>query len=274
MYYFRSITMGLVAIVASVSVDAATFSIPDHDSQALVDALHAADRTFEPDRIELAPLGLYVLKQAADGPGRLGLPLIRGAVTIVGNGSEIRRYSDSEFALIGIGHSGKLALENIALAEGARGAIINRGVLHLDHVKITDSTADGANAILVNYGTLRGSDSEISHNSVLAAEHDAGIVLNYGRMDLIRSRMAGNTVTGRRSSVLTASAMLNLGELSLRDVTIEGNSARAEPDDTSQAHAVVNVGNGNLTGVDVRLVDNMPENTNTLPSEDPDALGE
>jgi hypothetical protein len=203
---------------------------------------------------------------------QLGLPLIRSSITIVGNGAEIRRYSDEEFALVGVAHTGKLALEHLGLAEASRGAIINRGVLHLDHVHVTDSLADGANAIVINYGTLRGWDSEISHNAVLSAKRDAGIVLNFGRMELNRSRLSGNTVTGRRSSVLTASALLNLGEIRLNDVTIDGNSALAEPNDTSSAHAVVNLGNGSLHGERVTLVDNWPEEANILPVSDPDAI--
>lgn len=261
-----------VFAAASVSAQAATFTVADHDTKALIAAIQAAESTLEPDRIELAKSGLYVVRTASDSTRQLGLPLIRSAITIVGNGAEIRRYSDQEFALVGIAHSGKLALENISLAEASRGALINRGVLHLDRVRITDSIADGANAIVINYGTLRGWDSEISHNAVLAAKRDAGIVMNYGRMELARSRLAGNTVTGRRSSVLTASALLNLGDISLRDVTIEGNSALAEPNDTSSAHAVVNLGNGVLRGEGVVLADNWPEEANRLPVADPDAL--
>lgn len=261
-----------VFAAACVSAQAATFTVADHDTKALIAAIRAAESTLEPDRIELARSGLYVVREASDSTRQLGLPLIRSAITIVGNGAEIRRYSDQEFALVGIAHSGKLALENISLAEAARGALINRGVLHLDRVRITDSLADGTNAIVINYGTLRGWDSEISHNAVLAAKRDAGIVMNYGRMELARSRLTGNTVTGRRSSVLTASALLNLGDISLRDVTIEGNSALAEPNDTSSAHAVVNLGNGVLRGEGVVLADNWPEEANRLPVADPDAL--
>ncbi len=261
-----------VLATASASAPAATFTIRDHDTAGLVAAIRSAEGTLEPDRIELAPGGLYIVRDAADSRQQLGLPLIRSAITIVGNGAEIRRYSDEEFALVGVAHSGKLALENVGLAEAARGAIINRGVLHIDKVRVTDSLADGTNAIVVNYGTLRGWDSEISHNAVLSAKRDAGIVLNFGRMELSRSRLAGNTVTGRRSSVLTASALLNLGDISLRDVTIEGNSSLAEPDDTSTAHAVVNVGNGSLHGERVTLVDNWPEEANRLPTADPDAM--
>ena len=142
----------------------------------------------------------------------------------------------------------------------------------MDSVRVTDSLADGTNAIVVNYGTLRGWDSEISHNAVLSAKRDAGIVMNFGRMELARSRLSGNTVTGRRSSVLTASALLNLGDISLRDVTIEGNSSLAEPNDTTTARAVVNVGNGSLQGERVTLVDNWPEEANSLPTNDPDAI--
>ncbi|HJU40775.1 MAG TPA: hypothetical protein VJ724_14490 [Tahibacter sp.] len=249
---------------------AATFVVADHDAAGLVRAIAQAEATPEPDRIELAPHGLYLMRDAADDERKFALPLVRGALTIAGNGAEIRRYSDAGFALVGIARGGKLALENLALAEAAHGAIVNRGVLHVDRVRITDSTADGANAIVVNYGTLRGVDSEISHNAVLAASRDAGIVLNYGRIDLARTRLSGNTVTGRRAA-LTASALLNLGDAELSDVTIEGNSARAEPDDMRYAYAVVNVGNGALRSDGVRLVDNLPEQANALPAPDTDA---
>ncbi|WP_257385781.1 hypothetical protein [Tahibacter caeni] len=261
-----------VLAAASASAPAATFVIRDHDTDGLIAAIRAAETTREPDRIELAPAGLYIVRNPGDSRQSLGLPLIRSAITIVGNGAEIRRYSDAEFALVGVARGGKLALENLGIAEASRGAIINRGVLHLDRVRVTDSFADGANAIVINYGTLRGWDSEISHNAVLAAKRDAGIVLNFGRLELARSRLAGNTVTGRRSSVLTASALLNLGDIDLRDVTIEGNSALAEPDDTSSAHAVVNLGNGSLQGERVTLVDNWPEEANVLPVTDPDMI--
>jgi hypothetical protein len=262
----------LVASCAAASASAATFVVADHDPDGLIRAIEQAEATPEPDRIELAPQGLYLMRRAADPARGLALPPIRTAVTIAGNGSEIRRYSDEEFALVAVAPGGKLALENLALAEAARGAVRNRGILHFDHVRVTDSTADGASAIVINYGTLRATDSEISHNAVLAAPRDAGIVLNYGRMELSRTRIAGNTVTGRRPSVLTASAMLNLGELALRDVTIEDNSARAEPDDTRLAYAVINVGNGALHSEGVRLVGNLPEEANSLATIDPDAM--
>lgn len=261
-----------VLAAACASASAATFTVRNHDTEGLIAAINAAEATREPDRIELADAGLYIVRAAYDSKQPFGLPLIRSSITIVGNGAEIRRYSDQEFALVGIAHTGRLALENLGIAEAARGAVINRGVLHMDKVRVTDSLADGTNAIVVNYGTLRGWDSEISHNAVLSAKRDAGIVLNFGRMDLARSRLAGNTVTGRRSSVLTASALLNLGEISLRDVTIEDNSALAEPNDTSTAHAIVNVGNGSLHGERVTLVDNWPEEANRLPVDDPDAM--
>lgn len=262
--------LALTATLAGTA-SAATFVVADHDAAGLVRAIEQAEATPEPDRIELAPHGMYLMRDAAGGEGRYALPLVRTAITIAGNGAEIRRYSDAEFALVGIARGGKLALENLALAEAAQGAIVNRGVLHVDRVRVTDSTADGANAIVVNYGTLRGVDSEISHNAVLAAARDAGIVLNYGRIDLARTRLAGNTVTGRRASVVTASALLNLGDAQLSDVTIEGNSARAEPDDMRDAYAVVNVGNGALRSAGVRLVDNLPEHANALPPADADA---
>ncbi|UXI69447.1 hypothetical protein [Tahibacter amnicola] len=268
----RILLTALAVGLAATTSHAETFRIPDRDAAALVAAIEKAESTREPDRIELAPDGLYVFRSASDRDRALALPYVRTAITIVGNGAEIRRYSDQEFALVGVASTGKLALENIGLAEAGRGAIVNRGVLHLDRVRVTDSTADGANAIVTNYGTLRGADSEISFNAVLAAQRDAGILVNYGRLELARSRMAGNTVTGRRGSVMTASAMLNLGDASFRDVKIEGNSAVAEPIDTTRAHAVVNVGNGALHGEGIQLVGNFPEEANALPAQDPDSM--
>lgn len=265
--HFRHVAALLLA-AACAPAGAATFTIRNHDSAGLIAAIRAAEATREPDRIELAPGGLYIVRSADPGSADLGLPLIRGALTIVGNGAEIRRYSDQEFALIGVAHTGKLALENLGLAEAARGSLINRGVLHLERVRITDSLAAGANAIVINYGTLRGWDCDISHNAVLAARRDAGIVLNFGRLELTRSRLAGNTVTGRRSSVLTAAAMLNLGEIDLRDVSITDNSALAEPGDASSAYAVANVGNGSLQSERVTLLGNWPEEANRMAAVD------
>lgn len=262
----------LLFAAACVPATAATFTIRNHDSAGLIAAIKAAEATREPDRIELAPGGLYIVRKPDADSAGLGLPLVRGALTIAGNGAEIRRYSDAEFALVGVAPTGKLALENLGLAEAARGSLINRGVLHLDRVRITDNLADGANAIVINYGTLRGWDCDISHNAVLSAKRDAGIVLNFGRLELTRSRLAGNTVTGRRSSVLTAAAMLNLGEIALHDVTIADNSALAEPNDTAGAYAVVNVGNGSLQSERVTLLGNWPEEANRLAALDVEAV--
>src|SRR5690349_14801795 len=185
MFTLRSLLAASLMAAFSCTAFSETLTLADHDSASLVAAIARANQSRQPLRIELAPHGLYVLRESAEPRLRLGLPEIRGAVTVVGNGAEIRRYSDSEFALIGIAHGGRLALEDLTLAEGAGGALVNRGVLHLDNVRVTDSS--GSDAALRNYGTVRAVDSLIGYNTVLGAGRDAGVVLNYGHLDLTRT---------------------------------------------------------------------------------------
>ena len=259
MNLLRPLAIALLAL-GPIATQAATFHIADHDTEGLIAAIQAAETSREPDRIELAPHGLYVLKQAADAGHEFGLPQIHSALTIVGNDAEIRRYSDQDFALIGVATTGKLALESLTLAEGARGAVVNRGVLHLDGVRITDNNAGANQSIVLNYGVLRGSDSEISYNTVLGASREVGIVTNYGRLELSRSRLIGNHASGRRGAVLAASAILNLGETTLHDVDLRDNDARVAYSDGARASTVLNLGNGALHEERVVLQDNWPDN--------------
>lgn len=254
MFDLRSLlATGFLAALASAA-HAVTVTLADHDSAGLVAAVTQANQTHLPLRIELAPHGLYVLKDCAEPRLHLGLPQVRGAVTIVGNGAEIRRYADSEFALLGVADSGRLALENLTLAEGAGGALVNRGIVHLDGVRITDSS--GSDAAVRNYGTLRGVDSLIGYNAVMGATRDAGVVLNYGQISLVRTRFVGNRIGGHANAI-SASALLNLGTARLRDVTVEGNSALdVEPGN----HALINLGNGQLESERVVSRDNWPDN--------------
>ncbi len=246
--------MLLCGLGCSALAHADTVSLADHDSDGLVAAMRQANRAQRPLRIELAPHGLYVLKDCADPRLRLGLPEVTRSLTIVGHGAEIRRYSDGDFALLGVAAGGRLALHDLTLAEGGDGAVVNRGVLHLDGVRITDSS--GSEAVLRNYGVLRGADNLIGYNALLGAQNDAGVLLNYGRVELARTQFVGNR-SSARPDVIAASALLNLGEARLTDVTVEGNSVL---DANGGSRALVTLGNGRLDGTGIVLRDNWPDN--------------
>ena len=247
-------TAALALALAAATAQADTVVLSDHDSAGLVAAMELANHNRQPVRIELADHGLYVLRESVDTHQRLGLPTVRRALTIVGHGAEIRRYSDTEFALIEVAQGGRLALQDVTLAEGADGSVVNRGILHMDGVHITD--ASGSDAALRNYGTLRGADSSISYNTLLGVARDAGVVQNYGHMELARSQISGNRISGRDNAI-AASALLNLGDAQLTDVTIEGNSAL---DMQPGQHTLINLGNAQLHGAGIVLRDNWPDN--------------
>ena len=165
-----------------------------------------------------------------------------------------------DFALVAVADGGKLKLERLTLAEGSRGALVNRGELELDQVRVVDNIAKNVPAIIENYGQLRVIGSEISYNQLAGTQRDAGTVLNYGRLDLLRSSIESNWISRRYDSLVAASAVLNLGELKLAEVRVRENTAMPELVETSLG-AIVNVGNGAYQASDLTLEHNEPVDT-------------
>jgi hypothetical protein len=251
----------LSALLLPALAGATTYRVADHDVAGLIQAIEQANRSSQPSRIELAPHGLYWLKTSAqDG---FGLPAIKSTVTFVGNAAEIRRYSDQHFALLRVERGAKLTLENLILAEGDRGAVVNNGELTLKHTHVVDNTAPRGTAIVENYGTLIAQDSQISFNAILNAQRDAGILINYGRLELRDTRMESNQVTGKYAALATAFAVLNFGDSDFRDVVIRNSSAEVERDGVASGRAVVNLGNGVVHESNLQLVDNWPNEGET-----------
>ncbi|MBP6077355.1 MAG: hypothetical protein KA505_00920 [Xanthomonadales bacterium] len=234
--------------------------IADRDVDALVASIHHANQSREATTIRLAHGGLYTLVTASDENRELGLPVITGDITILGNDADLRRYSDEDFALVAVADGGKLKLERLTLAEGSRGALVNRGELELDQVRVVDNIAKNVPAIIENYGQLRVIGSEISYNQLAGTQRDAGTVLNYGRLDLLRSSIESNWISRRYDSLVAASAVLNLGELKLAEVRVRENTAMPELVETSLG-AIVNVGNGAYQASDLTLEHNEPVDT-------------
>ena len=249
----------LAFLSASVKADVVV-EIADRDVDGLVAAIHAANQSGTETTIRLAKGGLYTLVTAADENRELGLPRVSGKITIQGNGADIRRYSNEDFALVAVAKGGELTLRSLTLAEGSRGAVVNHGELELDRVRVVDNIAKHAPAIVENYGHLRVHASEISYKQLAATQRDAGTVLNYGSLELARSSIESNWISRRYDSLIAASAVLNLGDLKLSAVRIRENTAMPEDSDTSLG-TIVNAGNGALQATDVVLENNEPVDT-------------
>src|SRR6516162_2670352 len=89
--------VALLVGLLPVSGEAATFNIGNGDVAGLIAAIQTANTNGEVNVINLAPNGLYVLMAVEENPpeynnpGAVGLPVIRGQVTINGNGATIQR---------------------------------------------------------------------------------------------------------------------------------------------------------------------------------------
>lgn len=232
--------------VCTSTASSADYHIANLDADGLAAAIRHANATPQPDVVHLAPQGLYSLDAAESG---LALPPVRGRLTLMGHGAELRRNTSEPLALLEIALGGELEIHDLTLAEGSRGAVRNHGILRLQRSAIVDGTTQSENAIVQNFGTLEARDSVIGYNQVAGAGRDAAIVLNYGSMRLERCRVAGNSLS-RRYPTLAAAPLLNYGELVLDALSIEDNDVIDGFEGLASA-AVMNLGAGRIAGTEL-----------------------
>lgn len=248
-----------LAIAASFCCSAASAMtvFPVENTDGLIAAIIAANQTPEADIITLER-GLYVLDSVHATTQAAALPEITTPIVIMGNGAELRRYSDADFRIFHVAEKGHLKLEQVILAEGSIGAIRNHGVTELRGVALVDSTARGASAIVENYGEMRLSNCEVSFNTVAGASRDAGTIVNWGKLWLNSTTFQGNQLTRRYEGVALASTVLNYGTADIEDVVIAENVAGEPETDGAPQAPLVNLGNGRLELRLVREHDNLP----------------
>ena len=220
--------------------------IANNDSAGLLEALKQANATPGHDTIRLARNGLYILGTPAQ-PG-LMMPPLDGKLTIEGNYAEVRGYADQPAALLEVGATGKVRIRNLLLAEGTDGAVRNFGELRLDNVAIVDSSVDKMAAIVLNHGHLVARDSEIAYNLLLATRRDSGTVLNYGDIELERSRIHDNRALGREPTLAASGGILNFGTVMADGLLLENNEMPAEDTPLLGFGGILNIGNGSVTG--------------------------
>lgn len=220
--------------------------IANNDSRALVEAIRAASATPGSDTIRLARNGLYILGSEAE-KGLL-LPTLGGKIRIEGNGAEIRGYSERPAALLQVEAGAEVSIDSLVLAEGTDGALRNYGELHLSKVGIVDSSVHMAQAIVLNHGRIKASDSEIAYNFLLGNRRDAGTVLNYGEIELDRSRIHDNRAQGRYPSVAVAGGILNFGQVRADGLMLENNELPSDDAPSLSFGGILNMGNGYFKG--------------------------
>lgn len=253
----KRILLSLMLATAMPLAQAEDVYIKNRDTDGLIAAIYAANMSNSQTTIHLAEQGLYTLIETLDEASNAALPTLQGKIQIEGHGAELRAYSNDRFRLVAIGRNAEITFSNLTLAEAGQGAIENRGTLHLKGVSVVDNSAGFANAIIENFGTLRAVDSEISFNQLAASKRDAGTVINYGELELVRTGIESNFVSRRYDSLAAASAVLNFGTVRLNGVRIRENVA--EHDDAADSlGTIVNLGNGAVSAEQVELRDNDP----------------
>lgn len=234
----------LILAALSGAGSAAEYHIRDRDPEALSAAIRHTNASPGADVIHLAANGLYAIFTPADE--QRALPIVGGELRIVGHGAALRRYSDRRVGLIEVAAGAELRLQHLSLAEGAQGAIANRGRLYLEDVQITDSTAAEPPAIVINDGELFASRCEFSFNQLLGAGDVGAALINRGLMRINDSVIAGNRVS-RQSATLSSGAVLNFGELTMQRVRFEDNRLTDTAGDDALV-AVLNAAGGRING--------------------------
>jgi hypothetical protein len=148
----------------------------------------------------------------------IGLPFIRGRITIEGNGARIAREVDvPAFRLMAVGVFGDLTLQSVTLSGGSSsgtgGGVINDGTLSIKNSIISGNTGGG----LGNFGTLAIDNSVISNN---AANFGGGGVRNFGTLTIKNSTISGNTSNFGGGGVYNY-----YGTVTIENSTISNNAA-------------------------------------------------
>ncbi len=220
--------------------------IANNDSAGLVEAIRQANASPGHDTLRLARNGLYVLAAPAE-PGLL-LPPLQGGITIEGNHAEIRGYSHKPAAILEVAQHADVRISNLVMAEGTDGAVRNYGNLRLNHVAIVDSSVSSLPAIVLNHGQLQAVDSDFAYNLLLANRRDAGTLLNYGELELERSRIHDNRTIGRQPTLAAAGGVLNFGSVKVDGLVIQDNEMASEEAPRLSFGGILNLGNGRVTG--------------------------
>jgi predicted outer membrane repeat protein len=201
-----------------------TFHVPDGDVAGLIAALENAK---DGDIVSLAGNGVYILTEVnhVEGIDANGLPVIRRAISIEGNGATIERDSNApDFRILALTEVGQetmvsnLTIKNGAARDGA-GMLIHDGsplVLNCIFISNRARTTGGAIRSVVSSPIIRNSTFERNQ-----ANH-GGAIYNAGGIGAL---ITGSIFDGNRAGV-RGGAIVNSGSrLTIEDSLFKGNLA-------------------------------------------------
>ncbi|MGH8049102.1 MAG: hypothetical protein ACREPB_00410 [Arenimonas sp.] len=231
-------------LLTALSCSAEEFTISNGDNNGLLKAITLANQSPEADTITLAKHGLYAISKPS---GASLLPSIENSLVINGNGAEIRRYTKASVTILTTEKNSHVVIRNLILAEGSEGALINRGDLLLDRVKIVDTDSGNGQAIITNFGRLSLSNSELAYNQMPVQAHDAGVIINHGELSLSFSKIHSNTIRQNKNPLVFAMGALNFGNIKINDFNIDANDI--DPTlSPSQLAGIINIGKARVYG--------------------------
>ena len=231
-------------MLIALPCSAKDFIISNGNIPELLKAITLANQSPEADVITLAKKGLYAISKPT---GANLLPSFENTLTINGNGAEIRRYTQASVTLISTEKNSHVVLRDLILAEGSEGALVNRGDLLLDRVRIVDTDSGNAQAIITNFGRLSLSNSELAYNQMPVQAHDAGVIINRGQLSLSFSKIHSNTIRQDKNPLAFALGALNFGSIKINGFNIDGNDIDPAIN-PSQLAGIINIGKAKVYG--------------------------
>ena len=251
----------LLALTWVGHAQAMVFNVERGNSQALADAITAANLNPGADVIEVEA-GLYSLQQQIPtSHGLVALPVITDDLVMRGGRAELRAYTSKAVHILQIAKGAQVRIIGVTLAEGSDGALVNFGDTELRSVQIIDQSTRTASAIVSNYGNIQLRRCELSFNTVNNAAQNAGTIVNYGLAKIQNTRMVGNIVSRRFESLMLASAILNYGSAELTDVKVSDSEAiESFPSFQvrGKAQAFINEGAGSMQLSNTSTTNNLP----------------
>ncbi len=199
------------------------------------------------DTINLPANGTFTLDtvHTYDEVGDIGLPWIRTAMTINGNGATIQRNSNApDFRIMAVGKLGNLTLNNATIRGGygyvsdsnyayiGGGGILNQGQLTITGSTIADNRTrtdyySGDGGGIYNTGTLTISGSFIINNvanGYLATM--GGGIYSTGNLTILSTQISGNVAVSSRFDA--GGGVYSSGTLIIQDSTFQNNEAGGE----------------------------------------------
>jgi hypothetical protein len=229
--FFLTIIAVTVALLApGLAVGATRDADVPCDTDALINAIEAANSSGGADTLNLAAGCVYSLNAVTDASdGANGLPSISGVLVINGNGATIERSHAAgapNFRIFHVALTGSLTLNELTVSHGwplnempgrfEGGGVFNRGTLILHDSTVKDNQATSGGGIYNEGGVVAlNAGSLVRDNFAL---YGGGIYNHGGTLELNASHVNANTVgdgNGGGGGIYNASGTVTLSNSSV-----------------------------------------------------------